>query len=166
MHKTLKFNQNEIDWAFDLNVHAINRDTRIFENCSYATGLIVELWENTDENDVSNALGERLRSGQDYDFALYNDSHELVGFAHYEEPEDKPEEKVKMVKRVYRFHAHSWTDVIIEVPANMDDDEAMEVASDKYNDGDYEYDAEDFENTDVEEVTDYYKEDKIYPFDK
>lgn len=84
------FNQDEVDWYSVFNAWAVNRDTRIFENCSYAHGLVVEVWDDDnmlfDENDVSTALAnERLCEGLDYDFALYNDEHRLIGYAYYEE---------------------------------------------------------------------------------
>jgi hypothetical protein len=90
MRQKLTFNQNEIDWAMAFSAYALNRDTRIFENCSYAEHLVVEIWDDKDarfdENDVSTALAdERLREGYDYDFTLYNTEHRLIGFAYYEE---------------------------------------------------------------------------------
>ena len=71
-----------------------------------------------------------------------------------------------MAKRVYRFHAHVWTDVVIDVDDNMTDEECFDLATDKYNNGDYDYDSADgnFENTDCEEVTDEYIADGIPPF--
>lgn len=66
-----------------------------------------------------------------------------------------------MKKRVYRFHAHVWTDVVVEVDDNMSDDECLELAADKYNEGDYESQDDNFENTDCEEITDYYEENEI-----
>lgn len=84
------FNQDEVDWASIFKAYAVNRDTRIFENCSYAHRLIVEVWDDEnkgfDENDVSTALAkERLGNGLDYDFVLYNFEHRLIGFAYYED---------------------------------------------------------------------------------
>ena len=69
----------------------------------------------------------------------------------------------KKVKRVFRFHAHTWTDVIVEVDEDMDDDEVFELANDKYNNGEYDYDSADgnFENTDCEEITDMYINDGL-----
>lgn len=161
----------ETDWWFtnNMNLYAQNRDTRMFENTSYTEGMVMELYTDTDESDVSNELGRRLREGNDYEFAIYNSKHELVGFAYYREEEPKEEPK----KRVFRFHAHSWADVVVsEDELDLCGDESEDMidelfrmkADDKYNECDYEDDPSNFENTDVEEITDYLKENKIYPF--
>ena len=161
----------ETDWWFtnNMNLYAQNRDTRMFENTSYTEGMVMELYTDTDENDVANALGKHLWDGKEYEFALYNSKHELVGFAYYREEEPKEEPK----KRVFRFHAHSWADVVVsEDELDLCGDESEDMidelfrmkADDKYNECDYEDDSSNFENTDVEEITDYLKENKIYPF--
>ena len=163
----------ETDWWFtnNMNLYAQNRDTRMFENTSYTEGMVMELYTDTDESDVSNELGRRLREGNDYEFAIYNSKHELVGFAYYREEEHKEEPK----KRVFRFHAHSWADVVVsEDELDLCGDESEDMidelfrmkADDKYNECDYEDDPSNFENTDVEEITDYLKDNKIYPFNE
>lgn len=73
---------DEIDWWRDFGVYAVNRDTRIFENCSAVKGFVVERFYNTDENRVSDKLAEVIDKYGDYDYCLYNDIHELVGFAY------------------------------------------------------------------------------------
>ena len=161
----------ETDWWFtnNMNLYAQNRDTRMFENTSYTEGMVLELYTDTDEGDVSNELGRRLREGNDYEFAIYNSKHELVGFAYYREEEPKEEPK----KRVFRFHAHIWNDVVVdESELNLEGDESEEIidemfydkAQDKYNNGEYDSSDDNFENTDMEEITDYLKDNKIYPF--
>ena len=163
----------ETDWWFTNNyhLHAQNRDTRMFENTSYTEGMVMELYTNTDENDVSNALGKRLWDGNEYEFALYNESHELVGFAYYKSEEKEREPK----KKVFRFHAHTWNDVVVdesELDLEGDEDEETidemlyDKAMDKYNNGEYDSSDDNFENTDVEEITDYLKKNEIYPFNK
>lgn len=155
---------NETDWATEFGAYAVNRDTRIFENTSFTEGMFVEIFEDADENDVANKLGERLRDGLEYEYALYDGSHRLIGFAYY--PVEKETETPKKVTRVFRFHAHTWADVIVEGDENTTDDEFFDMAQDKYNEGDYDYDDTAFENEDVEEITESLKEDNIYPFDK
>lgn len=162
----------ETDWYFTNNYHlyAVNRDTRMFENTSYTEGLVMELYTDTDENDVANALAEVFNDWRgDYEFALYNEKHELVGFVYRGEDEPKKEPK----KRVFRYHAHTWADVVVsEDELDLCGDEDEETidelfrmkADDKYNESDYADDPSNFENTDVEEITDYLKENYIYPF--
>lgn len=162
----------ETDWWFtnNRNLYAQNRDTRMFENTSYTEGMVMELYTNTDENDVANALGERLRDGYDYEFAIYNSRHELVGFVYY--PEEDEQGKKEPKTRVYRFHAHTWADVIVSenevdlagLTEEQADAEFAMKAEDKYNEGDYLSDPSNFENTDMEEVTDHYLINKFPPF--
>lgn len=73
----------ETDWAFEYGVYAINRDSRIFENISCTEGMTMELYKGFDEGDVSRMLADRLMSGGDNEYTLYNDKHELVGFVYY-----------------------------------------------------------------------------------
>ncbi len=165
----------ETDWWYtnNMNLYAQNRDTRMFENTSYTEGLVLELYTDTDENDVAEALAEVFNDERgDYEFVVYNSRHELVGFVYRRVDED---DEPKSYKRVFRFHAHSWVDVVVdssELELNGDEDEEtinelfFEKANDKYNESDYEEDPSNFENTDVEEITDSLKEDKIYPFNK
>lgn len=166
----------ETDWWFtnNMNFYAQNRDTRMFENTSYTQGMVMELYTNTDENEVADALGDRLRDGYDYEFVIYNSRHELVGFVYYRDNDEEEEvEKKEPRKRVYRFHAHTWADVVVsedelDLCGDEDEDTIDELfsmkADDKYNESDYADDPSNFENTDVEEITDYLKENNIYPF--
>lgn len=66
----------------------------------------------------------------------------------------------KKKKFVIRHHWRQWVDIVVEAE-NLD--EAYELAGDKYNEGDYEDNPENFENTEVEDVTKHYIEDNI-PF--
>lgn len=60
--------KQEVDWATEYGVYAINRDTRLVENTSGVTGITVEIFY-----------------GLDYDYALYDGSLHLVGFAYFSE---------------------------------------------------------------------------------
>ena len=71
-----------VDWMTEYGCYAVNRDSRLFENASFLSDTTVEVFTDTDENDVANALGERLYDGLDYDYALYDGQHRLVGFAY------------------------------------------------------------------------------------
>lgn len=71
-------------------------------------------------------------------------------------PEEEPTEEKK--KYVFRFHTHGWTDITVEAES---EEEAAELASDRYNEGKYDDSDTDFENTDVENVTEYYEENNI-----
>lgn len=73
-------------------------------------------------------------------------------------PEEDDEDEPTKKKFTFRFHTHGWTDITVEAE---DEDEAAELASDKYNEGDYDDSDSDFENTDMENVTDYYVENEI-----
>lgn len=164
----------ETDWWFtnNRNLYAVNRDTRMFENTSYTQGMVMELYRDEDENDVANALGARLRDGKEYEFVIYDASHRLVGFVYY--PEEDEQGKKEPKTRVYRFHAHTWADVIVNeneldlegLTEEQADAEFAMKAEDKYNEGDYADDPSNFENTDMEEITDYLKDNKIYPFNE
>ena len=68
------------------------------------------------------------------------------------------------VKKVIRFYQRSWVDIIVEVDADADDEEVYELASERYNNGEYDDSDTDFENTNYEDVTDYYKENELPPF--
>lgn len=59
----------------------------------------------------------------------------------------------KKKKFVIRHYWKAWVDITVEA---RNEEEAFELAGDKYNDGDYEEEPSNFENTDVENVTDYY----------
>ena len=73
-------------------------------------------------------------------------------------PEEEPENTPKKQKFTFRFHTHGWVDISVEAE---NAEEAADIASDKYNNGEYDASNEDFENTDMENVTDYYIENDI-----
>lgn len=73
-------------------------------------------------------------------------------------PEENDEDKPTKKKFTFRFHTHGWTDITVEAE---NEEEAAELASDKYNEGDYDDSDSDFENTDMEDITDYYEENNI-----
>ena len=62
---------------------------------------------------------------------------------------------MKKKKYVIRFNWRQWVDITVEA---HDEGEAYELATDRYNEGDYEEDSENFENTDAEIVTSEYEE--------
>ena len=66
----------------------------------------------------------------------------------------------KKKKFVIRHHWHQWVDIVVEA---HDEDEAYELAGEKYNEGDYEEEPDNFENTEVENVTQDYIDNNI-PF--
>jgi hypothetical protein len=148
--------KNETDWATEYGVYAINRDTRIFENTSWTEGLRMVFFTDTDENDVSTDLARTLLwQGLDYEFAIYDGEHHLVGYVY--RPEEEEDNEPKEVKKVFRFHAHTWADVVVTGTTDLTEEEWYDLANDKYNEGDYADDPSNFENTDCEEVTDYYE---------
>lgn len=53
----------------------------------------------------------------------------------------------KKRKYTLRFHTHGWTDITVEA---KNEEEAYALGDEKYNEGDYDDDASDFENTEVE----------------
>lgn len=172
MHKQIIKLGTETDWYYteNRNLYAQNRDTRMFEKTSYTENMVMELYSDTDENDVANALGKRLWDGKEYEFAVYNVYHKLVGFVYYGEREKKETEK-----KVFRFYVRTWYDVIVdetEVDLNgLTTAEEIqtayeEVATEKYNNGECHCEADSFENEYSTEVTDTYKANKIYPFNK
>lgn len=55
------------------------------------------------------------------------------------------------MKYTFRFHTHGWTDISVEAKS---EEEAEEIAMEKYNEGDYDDSDTGFENTDMENVTD------------
>ena len=71
------------NWAQEFEVFAINRDSRMFEFISDTQFMTIELFEDADEDFVSDALASFLCDGGDYEFVLYNRNHELVGFVYY-----------------------------------------------------------------------------------
>ena len=66
----------------------------------------------------------------------------------------------KKKKYVIRHFWRQWVDIVVEA---HDEEEAYELAGEKYNEGDYEEDPGNFENTEVENVTQDYIDDNI-PF--
>jgi len=64
----------------------------------------------------------------------------------------------ELKKFTFRFHTHGWTDITVEA---TNEEEASDLAMDKYNCGDYDDSDSDFENTDMENITDYYIENGI-----
>jgi len=56
-----------------------------------------------------------------------------------------------MAKYTFRFHTHGWTDITVEAD---NEEEAFELADDKYNEGIYDDKDTGFENIDVENITD------------
>lgn len=66
----------------------------------------------------------------------------------------------KKKKYVIRHHWRQWVDIVVEATS---EEAAFEKAGDKYNEGDYEELPDNFENTDVENVTEEYIENNI-PF--
>ena len=75
----------EVDWMTEYGCFAVNRDSRLFENTSFLNNATIEVFVDTDENDVANALGKRLWDGLEYEYALYDKQLHLIGFAYYNE---------------------------------------------------------------------------------
>ena len=75
----------EVDWMTEYGCFAVNRDSRLFENTSFLNNATIEVFVDTDENDVANALGKRLWDDLEYEYALYDKQLRLVGFAYYNE---------------------------------------------------------------------------------
>lgn len=69
---------------------------------------------------------------------------------------DYPEAAVK--KFVIRHYWRQWVDIVVEA---HDEDEAFDIADTKYNNGDYEELPDNFENTDVQNVTDVYERNNL-----
>ncbi len=151
----------ETDWGTKFGLYAMNDATKLFENTSWTEGMVAEVFETNEDDAASDRLDEFKSKGRSVEFLLYDCEHYLAGFVYSEELSE-----VKPIKRVYRFHAHSWVDVVVDATDGMTDEECLDIAEDKYNEGYYESDPSNFENTDVEEITDYLKENKIYPFDE
>lgn len=92
----------ETDWLRDYGVFAINRDTRLFENTSGVKGSVIELYFGLDEGEVSNVLADFLRTGSDYDFALYTSKHELCGFVYSPESVNQSEWELPSIENTQR----------------------------------------------------------------
>lgn len=60
----------------------------------------------------------------------------------------------KKKKYVIRHYWRAWVDITVEARS---EEEAFELADEKYNEGDYEENPNNFVNTDVENVTELYK---------
>jgi hypothetical protein len=159
--KIIKLGQ-ETDWATAFGLYAMNDATKLFENTSWTEGLVAEVYDTDSNDEVSDHLDARIyKEKKNIVFLLYTPDHFLAGFVYADEEED---EEPKEVKKVFRFHAHTWADVVVTGTTDLTEEEWYDLANDKYNEGDYEEDPDNFENTDVEEITDYLKENKIYPF--
>ena len=162
---------NETDWATAFGLYAMNDATKLFENTSYTEGLVAEVYDTNSDDEVSDCLETRIyKEKKNIVFLLYTPDHFLAGFVYADEKKDEEPRK-----KVFRFHAHTWADVVVsedELDLNGDEDEETidelfrMKADDKYNECDYAEDPSNFENIDVEEITDYLKENKIYPFNK
>ena len=88
MTKKVIILKKETDWATEFGAYAVNRDSRLFENTSCTTGMKLELYdskeEDFDENEVANALARVFSDERiDYEYALYDTQHHLIGFAYY-----------------------------------------------------------------------------------
>lgn len=161
--KIIKLGQ-ETDWATALGLYAMNDATKLFENTSWTEGLVAEVYDTDSNDEVSDHLDARIyKEKKNIVFLLYTPDHFLAGFVYADEEKD---EESKEVKRVFRFHAHTWTDVVVTGTTDLTEEEWYDLANDKYNEGDYDEDPDNFENTDCEEITDYFKENKIYPFNE
>ena len=152
---------NETDWATAFGLYAMNDATKLFENTSWTEGLVAEVYDTNSGDDASCHLDTRIYGEKkSIVFLLYTPDHFLAGFVYEDEKKD---EEPKEVKRVFRFHAHTWADVVVTGTTDLTEEEWYDLANDKYNEGDYEDNPENFENTNMEEVTDYYEENEI-PF--
>ena len=121
---------------------------------------LLEFRSNISKEDVKNAEQVLIDNGIEPDEAqtvLQAIGYTLLDLEIYDEGEEKELPKKKQ-KFTFRFHTHGWTDITVEAE---DAEEAAELASDKYNNGDYDDSDSDFENTDMENVTDYYVENNI-----
>lgn len=160
---------NETDWATAFGLYAMNDATKLFENTSYTEGFVAEVYDTNSDDEASDRLETRIyKEKKNIVFLLYTPDHFLAGFVYADE---KKGEEPK--KKVFRFHAHTWNDVIVdesELDLNGDEDEKTidemlyDKARDKYDNGEYDSFDDNFENIGVEEITDYLKENKIYPF--
>ncbi len=74
--------------------------------------------------------------------------------------ENEDDSKAEKHKYVFRFHWRQWVDIVVTAE---NEEEAAELATDKYNEGDYNAQDADFENTHMENVTEEYKSNEI-PF--
>ena len=81
----------ETDWMRDYGVYAVNRNTRLFENTSAVKGYVIKIYYGLDEGEISSVLADFLRTGSDYDFALYTSKHELCGFVYSPESVNQSE---------------------------------------------------------------------------
>lgn len=147
----------ETDWGTKFGLYAMNDATKLFENTSWTEGMVAEIFDTNEDDAASDRFDEFKNKGGSVEFLLYDCEHYFAGFVYADE---------EPTKRVYRFHAHSWVDVVVEVQKGMTDDECLEVAMEKYNNCDYATDSSNFELGDVEEITDYLKSNKIFPFNE
>lgn len=101
------------------------------------TADIDDFWENEDTYDLTQAtIGE-------YWLGLLNELYHEIEST---ETPSKPRRK----KYTFRFHTHGWTDITVVAES---EEEAQDLADEKYNNGDYPDDASGFENTDCENIT-------------
>ena len=103
------------------------------------TADIDEFWEGEDTYNLLEVLPS------DYWLNLLNELYNHIEFIS-QDAEETPKKK----KFTFRFHTHGWTDITVEAE---NEEEAQELADDKYNNGEYDDDASDFENTDCENIT-------------
>lgn len=75
--------ESETDWWVEYEVLALNRDSRLFEPHSNVSGATIVLCRNMYENEVANILADHIRDVGDYEYTLYNEDLELVGFVYY-----------------------------------------------------------------------------------
>ena len=69
----------------------------------------------------------------------------------------------KKTKRVVRFYFHSWLDIVVETKANAQEDELIEAAKAKYDNGEYSLSDIEHEDEGAKEVTEHYRQNNI-PF--
>lgn len=65
-----------------------------------------------------------------------------------------------MKKYVIRHYWEAWADIVVEAESL---EEAYDLAHEKYNNGEYKEDPNDFENTEVKDVTGWYEANNL-PF--
>ena len=82
----------EVDWYKMYNVYALNLDTMLFENVSYLYGdVTINVIDKDHEDDEEELVQDMLETllhkktdkGADIWFALYSESHFLVGYVEY-----------------------------------------------------------------------------------
>ena len=143
--------KGEIDWSQRFGVYALNLKSCEFENCSdLVFPMEVVIWD--EYNDWN-----KYPVPENADYLLYDNEHEKCGYAIVKE-DDEEETPVEKKKFVIRHYWKQWVDIVVEAE---DEDEAFILADEIYDSGDYEDDPSNIENTDVENVTDYYEKNNI-----